>query len=99
MFVFAFTEGTQVNLGKALNYILNNIIGKEGDRPDVPNVILINTNESSDDDVSTPAQTLRSLGVKVHELLCMPSNFMMYFRGTVVFTDDVPAHFLPRRLV
>ena len=56
-----------MHTGAALWYVYHNITRTEGDRPDVPNILVVDTDAASVDDVTTPARALRKLGVKVNK--------------------------------
>ncbi|CAK8689944.1 unnamed protein product [Clavelina lepadiformis] len=57
--------GTAVNTGAALRYVYNNIFSKN-DRPSVPKVLFLHTDENSADDVAAPAKALRDAGVLIY---------------------------------
>ena len=63
--MFRLDDSGPVNTGAALWYVYNNVINKEGDRPDVTNVLVLSIAAVSDDDVITPARALRKAGVVV----------------------------------
>lgn len=52
--------------GKALQHILDNVLTAEaGDRPNITNVVIVVTDGKAADDISRPAQLLRSQGSEV----------------------------------
>ncbi|CAK8674812.1 unnamed protein product [Clavelina lepadiformis] len=64
--IYQNTADNKVNTGAALQYIHDVVFGSEGDRPDVRNVVVLITDENSDDDVKVPAKMLRDSGAFVY---------------------------------
>ena len=79
-----------VNTGAALWYVYHNVSGQEGDRPDVRNVLVIDTNENSDDDVIAASRALRRAGVLVSStpILTKASLSDHSPEGVIVFTHN-----------
>ena len=72
--MFHADDSGPVNTGAALWYVYNNIINKEGDRPDVTNFLMLDTAAVPDDDAITPARALRKAGVVVGVDLILLTN-------------------------
>ncbi|CAK8680303.1 unnamed protein product [Clavelina lepadiformis] len=59
------TRDGRLNIGAVLRYVKDNVFGVKGYGPGIPNLLVVATDDNSDDDVAAPAKALCDAGVLV----------------------------------
>nr|XP_002128229.1 uncharacterized protein LOC100178024 isoform X1 [Ciona intestinalis] len=85
--------GDQVNTGAVLLSVVEKYFGlNQGDRPLVPNIVIVHADDVSSDDVLEPAETLRNLGFATYAIASSSNNNTEYHQQM----SDIAGH--PSRL-